>query len=153
MHCAPLRSWSFTIQVLKLFQCVFSFSLWQKQLFLNHATVRFVLCYRSSGQEGRRLLNLRRMANIIFFKKNIYLLIWLHWIVLVAHQILDLNCLYLLLLLFSCQVMSRCEELTHWKRPWCWERLRARGEGGDRGWDSWMASSTQWTWVSASSGR
>ena len=31
-------------------------------------------------------------------------------------------------------------ELTHWKRPWCWERLRARGEGGDRGWDGWMAS-------------
>ena len=39
------------------------------------------------------------------------------------------------------------EELTHWKRPWCWERLRARGEGDDRWWDDWMASSTQWTWV------
>ena len=25
-----------------------------------------------------------------------------------------------------------CEELTHWKRPWCWERLRAGGEGDDR---------------------
>ena len=36
-----------------------------------------------------------------------------------------------------------CKELTHWKRPWCWERLRARGEGSDRGWDGWMASSTQ----------
>ena len=46
-----------------------------------------------------------------------------------------------------------CEELTHWKRPWCWERLRARGEGGDRRWDSWMASWTQWTWIWASSGR
>ena len=40
-----------------------------------------------------------------------------------------------------------CEELTHLKRPWCWERLRARGEGDDRGWDGWMASPTQWTWV------
>ena len=40
-----------------------------------------------------------------------------------------------------------CEELTHWKRLWCWERLRARGEGDDRGWDYWMASSNQWTWV------
>ena len=40
-----------------------------------------------------------------------------------------------------------CEELTHWKRPWCWERLRARGEGDDRGWDGWMASPTRWTWV------
>ena len=31
--------------------------------------------------------------------------------------------------------------------PWCWERLRAGGEGDDRGWDSWMASPTRWTWV------
>ena len=38
-------------------------------------------------------------------------------------------------------------ELTHLKRPWCWERLRARGEGDDRGWDGWMASLIQWTWV------
>ena len=36
------------------------------------------------------------------------------------------------------------KELTHLKRPWCWERLRAGGEGDDRGWDGWMASSTQW---------
>ena len=42
-------------------------------------------------------------------------------------------------------------ELTHWKRPWCWERLRAGGEGNDRGWDGWMASLTQCTWVWASS--
>ena len=40
-----------------------------------------------------------------------------------------------------------CEELTHLKRPWCWERLKAGGEGEDRGWDGWMASPTQWTWV------
>ena len=40
-----------------------------------------------------------------------------------------------------------CKELTHWKRPWCWERLRAGGEGDDRGWDGWMASLTWWTWV------
>ena len=45
-----------------------------------------------------------------------------------------------------------CEELTHWKRPWCWERLKAGGEGDNRGWDGWMASLTQWTWVWASSG-
>ena len=35
----------------------------------------------------------------------------------------------------------------YWKRPWCWERLKAEGEGDDRGWDGWMASPTQWTWV------
>ena len=44
-----------------------------------------------------------------------------------------------------------CEELTHLKRPWCWERLKAGGEGDDRGWDGWMASLTRWTWVWASS--
>ena len=46
-----------------------------------------------------------------------------------------------------------CEELTHWKRPWFWERLKARGEGDGRGQDGWMASLTQGTWVWASSGR
>ena len=45
-----------------------------------------------------------------------------------------------------------CKELTYWKRPWCWERLKAGGEGDDRGWDGWMASPTQWTWVWVSSG-
>ena len=39
-----------------------------------------------------------------------------------------------------------------WKRPWCWERLKARGEGDDRGWDGWMVSPTQWTRVWVSSG-
>ena len=39
----------------------------------------------------------------------------------------------------------------HWKRPWCWERLKAGGEKDDRGSDGWMASLTQWTWVWASS--
>ena len=47
-----------------------------------------------------------------------------------------------------------CEELTHWKRPWCWERLKAgeEGDNDDREWDGWMASLTQWTWVWVSSG-
>ena len=40
-----------------------------------------------------------------------------------------------------------CEELTHWKKPWCWEGLGSEGEGDDRGWDGWMVSPTQWTWV------
>ena len=48
---------------------------------------------------------------------------------------------------------TSCEELTHWKRPWCWEGLRAGGEGDDRGWDGWMASPTRWTrvWVNSRS--
>ena len=42
---------------------------------------------------------------------------------------------------------TSCEELTHWKRLWCWEGLGAGGEGDDRGWDGWMASPTRWMWV------
>ena len=45
-----------------------------------------------------------------------------------------------------------CEELTHWKRPWGWERLKAGGEGDDRGWDGWMASPARKTWVWVNSG-
>ena len=45
-----------------------------------------------------------------------------------------------------------CKELTHLKRPWCWERLKVGGEGDNRGWDGWMASLTQWTWVYVTSG-
>ena len=44
-----------------------------------------------------------------------------------------------------------CKEMTNWKRSWCWERLRAREEGGERGWDGWMASLTQGTRVWANS--
>ena len=40
-----------------------------------------------------------------------------------------------------------CEELTHWKSPWCWEGLGAGGEVENRGWDGWMASLTRWAWV------
>ena len=43
-------------------------------------------------------------------------------------------------------------DVKNWKRPWCWERLKAEGGGEDRGWDGWMASRTQRTWVWASSG-
>ena len=55
---------------------------------------------------------------------------------------------------WSCSPLAIwCEEPTHWKRPWCWERLRTGGEGGNREWDGWMASLIQWTWVWANSGR
>ena len=47
---------------------------------------------------------------------------------------------------------TSCEELTHWKRLWCWEGLGAGVEGDNRGWDGWMASLTRWTWVWVNSG-
>ena len=46
-------------------------------------------------------------------------------------------------------LMQRTDSL---EKPWCWESLKAGGEGDNRGWDGWMASSTHWTWVWASSG-
>ena len=55
---------------------------------------------------------------------------------------------------WSSNILAMCyEEQTHWKRPWCWERLRAGGEGSNREWDGWMASLTQWTRVWANSRR
>ena len=50
-------------------------------------------------------------------------------------------------MLSSNTLATWCEQLTHWKRSWCWGRLRAGGEGDDRGWDGWMASPTRWTEV------
>ena len=44
-----------------------------------------------------------------------------------------------------------CKQLTQWKSPWCWERLKAKGQEGSRGWDGWMASPTQWIRVWANS--
>ena len=52
----------------------------------------------------------------------------------------------------SSTLATWCKQLTHLKRPWCWERLRAGGEGDDRGWDGWMATPTQWTCVWVNSG-
>ena len=52
-----------------------------------------------------------------------------------------------MMLKLKLQYSVSCEELTHWKRLWCWEGLGAGGKGDDRGWDGWMASRTRWTWV------
>ena len=46
-----------------------------------------------------------------------------------------------------------CQEWAQWKRPWCWERLKAKREAGGRGWNGLIASLTQWTWIWANSGR
>ena len=47
----------------------------------------------------------------------------------------------------SLHQVTKVLELTHWKRPWFWERVKEGGEGNGRGWDGWMASPTRWTWV------
>ena len=53
----------------------------------------------------------------------------------------------------SSTLTTSCEELTDWKKLWCWEGLGAGGRGDDRGWDGWMASPTRWTWVGVNSER
>ena len=52
----------------------------------------------------------------------------------------------------SSTLATSCEELTHWKRLWCWEGLGAGGKGDARGWDGWMASLTRCMWVWVNSG-
>ena len=52
----------------------------------------------------------------------------------------------------SSTLATSCEELTHWKRPWCWEGLGAGGEGDDRGWDGWMTSPTLCSCIWVNSG-
>ena len=65
------------------------------------------------------------------------------------HLILCHPLLFLPSIFPSIRVFSK--EPTHWKRLWCWERLRAGGEGEDRGWDVWVILQTQWMWIWASS--
>ena len=45
------------------------------------------------------------------------------------------------------------QTVDYWKRPWCWEWLKAKSEEGSRGWDGWIASPIQWTLTSANSGK
>ena len=52
----------------------------------------------------------------------------------------------------SSTLATCCKELTHWKRSWCWERLKAGREGDNGEWDDWMASLTWWTWLWVGSG-
>ena len=59
----------------------------------------------------------------------------------------------MMLKLNSSTLATSCEELTHWKRLWCWEGLGAGGKGANRGWDGWMASPTWWMWVWVNSRR
>ena len=64
-----------------------------------------------------------------------------------AVKMLNLNFIWCLVLSWNSNTLATwCEELTHLKRLLCWERLKAGGEGDDRGWDGWMASPTLWTW-------
>ena len=103
-------------------------------------TIKKAECWRTDAFElwyWRRLLRVPRTArsNQSILKKSILNIHWKDWWWSISSNTLA----------------TWCKELTHWQKPWCWERLKAGGEGDNRGWDGWMASSTQWTWVWANS--
>ena len=58
-----------------------------------------------------------------------------------------------LMLMLKLQHFGHLRRRAHWKRPWCWEILKAKGKGDGRGWDGWIASLTQWTWMWANTRR
>ena len=88
-------------------------------------------------------------------------LLWVPWTVRKSNQSIlkeispeySLEGLMLKLKHQASALAARCKYPTHLKRPWCWERLRAGGEGDHIGWDGWMASPTQWEriWTSSRS--
>ena len=83
----------------------------------------FKLCWR-------RLLRVpwtARTWNHSFLKKSILNIHWKNWCC------------------SSNTLATWCEELTYWKRPLCWERLKAKREESGRGWDGGIASPTHWT--------
>ena len=88
------------------------------------------------GEDSWESLGLQGDPTSPFWRRSVLGVLWKDWC-------WSLN---------SSTLATSCEELTHWKRLWCWERLGAGGKGDDRGWDGWMASPTRWTWVWVNSG-
>ena len=108
-------------------------------LIINLSLVKLVVfkiiwtnwCFWTVGEDSWESLGLQRDLTSPSWRRSVLGVHWKDW------------CLS-----WSSNTLATwCEELTRLKRPWCWERLREGGEGDDRGWDSWMASPTQWTWV------
>ena len=86
----------------------------------------------------------------IYKKKNIYICIWISLHLCLSTYIYWKDWCWSQ---SSNTLATWCKKLIYWIRPWCWERLKAGGEGSNRGWDGWMVSPDEWAWVWASSGR
>ena len=88
-----------------------------------------------------------------FKREGIYVYLWLIWTARRSNQSIlkEISPEYSLegrcWSWHSNTLATWCEKLTYLKRSWCWERLKAGGQGDDKGWDGRMASQTQWTWV------
>ena len=87
-----------------------------------------MLLYCGVGEDSWESLGLQGDPAIQSWRKSVLHIHWKDWCCSWSYNTLA----------------TWCEELTHWKRLWCWERLR-------QDWDGWMALSTWWTWVCASS--
>ena len=100
--------------------------LWRK---LRAKELMFLNC--GVGEDSWKSLGLQRDPTSPFWRRPALGFLWKEWC-------WSWN---------SSTLATSCEELTHWKRLWCWEGLGAGGEGDNKGWDGWMASLTRWTWV------
>ena len=98
---------------------------------------RMMLLNCGFGEDSWESLGLQRDPTTPFWRRSALGFLWREWC-------WSWN---------SSTLATSCEELTHWKRLWCWEGLGTGGEGDDRGWDGWMASRTRWTWVWVNSRR
>ena len=122
------------------------FTGWATSISISHAILGISLCLKTSYYLKIKLTGILHFNPILVVND----VIMFPYQVLIA--ILTWTSHLSLPLFSSVTLATWCDELTPWKRPWCWERLKAGGEGDDRGRDVWMASLTWWTCVWASSG-
>ena len=92
--------------------------------------IHFIFITHSAGEEtDMNFWHLVQRSNKSILKKSVLNIHWKDWCWSWSSNTLA----------------TWCKEPTHWKRPRCWERSKAGGDGDDRGWDSWIAPLTQWT--------
>ena len=99
------------------------------------STKKLMLLNCSVGEDSWESLGLQGGQTSLSWRKSVLNIHWMDWCWSWSSNTLA----------------TWCKELTHWKSPWRWERLKV-GEGDNQGWDGWMASLTRWIWVWASSG-
>ena len=104
---------------------------WMWELDSKESWVQKNWCFWTVGKDSSESLGLQEDPTSPSYGKSVLNILWKDWC-------WSWN---------SDTLATWCEELTHWKRPCCWKRLKVGEEEDNRGWDGWMASSTQWTWV------
>ena len=111
--------------------------MWELGLWRKLSTKGLMLLNCGVGEDSWESLGLQGGPTSPFWRRSALGFLWKEWCLSWS----------------SSTLATSCEELTHWKRLWCWEGLGAGREGDDRGWDGWMASRTQWTWFLVNSER